>query len=239
MTAHDLTTKGKPVTTPITTTLRALTADTETLLAARLRPLGITVPQLEFLTVYATQPDSCGADAARACHVTPQTGTSVLRGLTNRGLIKAKRIPGNGRRHVITVTPAGHKTLADARTATRDIEERLSALLGTEAAFRMQDATKVLETQVAGGRPKYTPTAKTRGGGKAKASPKATRAPKKTPPAPAELHARALAWSADHDSPGRIPAASATRLGTPTQIRQLLADGTWRTDGDHYLTSPA
>lgn len=137
------------MTTPITTTLRALTADTETLLARSLRPFGITVPQLEFLAEFAATPGSCGADAAKACHVTPQTGTAVMRGLTRRGLVKAKHIPGNGRRHTVTVTPTGHATLAAVRDATRSVEELLDALLGARGVELLQTSSDALGVEVA------------------------------------------------------------------------------------------
>jgi DNA-binding MarR family transcriptional regulator len=230
------------MTTPITTTLRALTADTEALLSARLRPLGITVAQLEFLAVFAAAPDCNGSEAARACHVTPQTGTSVMRGLVRRGLIETKHIPGGGRRLTIAVTPDGHRRLNKGRDAVKDVEKHLDALFGTWGVELLEVASDAVSAEVANRpAPKCKPKAKavvrTKVGKK-----KPGKTPRKTrpaAPAPADLHTRAQAWSTDHHSPGRIPAASVTRLGTRAQIRQLLADGTWTADGDHYLTGPA
>ena len=140
------------MTTPITTTLRALTADTETLLSARLRPLGLTVPQLEFLAVFAADPDACGADASRACHVTPQTGTTVISSLTRKGLIRAESVPGTGRRHTVTVTAAGRQVLDEAHEAIADVTERLGTLLGPQAAVRLRNVSDAFGAQIAAGR---------------------------------------------------------------------------------------
>lgn len=155
--------------TTLITTLRALTADVENLLSTKLRPLDITVPQAEFLAVLADSPGSCGADVARELHITPQTGTSVLSGLTRRGLIRTEFIPGDGRRLTITVTPSGHETLANAWAATRDFVNALDELLGPETAGRMADATKALADKVAATRPVH-------------ASRRKDRAPKMAPP---------------------------------------------------------
>lgn len=171
------------MTTPVTTTLRALTATTETLLSQRLRPIGITVPQMEFLAAFAENPGACGAEVARECHVTPQTGTSILGGLTRRGLIKSEWIPGTGRRLAVTVTPAGHRTLAKARAATQDVVGKLGALLGPESAARMQEAVGFFDECVAEARATPKPKARVerpRTATKAKATAKKAKPAKRT-----------------------------------------------------------
>lgn len=129
----------------ITTTLRTLTGDIERLLADRLRPLDLTVPQMQFLADFAANPGHSGADAARASHISAQTGTTILRNLTVKQYITVRHVPGAGRRNEITVTARGKNVLGQAQEAVGDVEKRLAALLGTEAAFRLGFAVSALD----------------------------------------------------------------------------------------------
>lgn len=131
--------------TPLTATLRALTNGTERLLADRLRHLDLTVPQMEFLAILAANPGHSGADAAKDAHVSPQAGTTILRNLTVKQLITVRHVPGKGRRNEITVTAHGKDVLGQAQEAIADVEKRLAALLGTEAASRLGFTVSALE----------------------------------------------------------------------------------------------
>lgn len=129
----------------ITTTLRTLAHDTEWLLADRLRHLDLTVPQLEYLAILAANPDHSGADTARDAHVSPQTGTTILRNLITKQLITVRHVPGAGRRNEITVTAHGKDTLGQAQEAVADVEKRLRTLLGPDAVRQLGDAVTSLQ----------------------------------------------------------------------------------------------
>lgn len=129
----------------ITTSLRALANGTERMLADRIRHLDLTVPQLEYLAILAANPDYSGADTAEEAHVSPQTGTTILRNLIIKRLITVRHVPGMGRRNEITVTAHGKNTLGQAQEAVADVEKRLRALLGPEAASMLNGAVTSLQ----------------------------------------------------------------------------------------------
>lgn len=124
--------------------LRALANDTERLLIDRLRPLDLTVPQLRFLADFAANPDHCGADAARASHISAQTGTTILQNLITKRFITVQHVPGNGHRNDVTVTARGKDVLNQALEAVAGVEERLTDLLGDVAVLKLGDALAVL-----------------------------------------------------------------------------------------------
>ncbi|MET9244450.1 MarR family transcriptional regulator [Nonomuraea sp. NPDC003709] len=68
----------------------------QTLIAAKqaaVRPAGLTVPQYATLFALADNPGISGAALARACLVTPQAMTVVLKNLEERGLIERSPHP--------------------------------------------------------------------------------------------------------------------------------------------------
>jgi DNA-binding MarR family transcriptional regulator len=207
----------------VTAALRALTADTETILTGRLRPIGITVPQMEFLTILAADPTHSGSSAAKAAHVSPQTGTTVLHNLAARRLITVKHVRGTGRRNTIALTAAGRRTLAQAREAVADVEGRLKALLGTEAVAKIADTTSALQPHLPprGWQPKTTarvPLPQRSNTDADKAS---------------LLHRQCRDW-AQALGAGTVPGHVALQFGTQAQIDQLIAAGTWKPDGNDY-----
>lgn len=123
----------------VTADLRALTASIERQMRDRLQPVGLTVPQMELLAVLDADPAHNGTSAARAAHVSPQTGTAILHNLAVKQLITVKHVSGTGRRNTITVTDAGRKALTQAREAVADVNERLAVLLGPEVVARIAD----------------------------------------------------------------------------------------------------
>lgn len=97
---------------------------------AAVRPAGLTVPQYAALFALADSPGISGAALARACLVTPQAMTVVLKNLEERGLIE--RSPHPWHRNVLEtrLTEAGRTALvaADERAVVieRAIAEELS-----------------------------------------------------------------------------------------------------------------
>lgn len=200
-------------------TLRAVARDVSNSLGEQLRPLGLTVPQAEFLAAVAAMPGCSGADAARACHITPQTGTILLRNLTAQGLITAVRIAGAGRRHIITVTDAGHEALAKAQAITAGMETDLTSRLGDTARRKLREIHATAAARTPKARPTPTPSA-------AKPVSAGRRAMR--------IHDRCRAWAADTSTPDFVPEYIAHAFGTPALVDQLVTTGTWKPDGNGY-----
>ncbi|MEU6787144.1 MarR family transcriptional regulator [Nonomuraea angiospora] len=106
----------------------------QTLIAAKqaaVRPAGLTVPQYATLFALADNPGISGAALARACLVTPQAMTVVLKNLEERGLIE--RSPHPWHRNVLEtrLSEAGRAALkaADDRAVVieRAIADEFSA----------------------------------------------------------------------------------------------------------------
>ncbi|MEU8894228.1 MarR family transcriptional regulator [Nocardia sp. NPDC048505] len=100
----------------------------QALLAAKhaaVKPL--TVPQYAALFALSSTPGASSAALARACLVTPQAMTVVLRNLTELGYIE--RAPHPLHSHVLEthLTAAGKQALATADAAAVAIERRIAA----------------------------------------------------------------------------------------------------------------
>lgn len=91
---------------------------------AALKPL--TVPQYSALYALAATPGSSSAALARACLVTPQAMTVVLRNLVDLGLVTRRRHPVHG--HVLEtyLTAEGEAVLRRADAAAVAIERRIA-----------------------------------------------------------------------------------------------------------------
>jgi DNA-binding MarR family transcriptional regulator len=88
---------------------------------------GITVPQLQTLQLMAVNPDSCGADLARALGVQPQTMTSVLGSLRRQGLIvNLAHVSGQGRALALALTAEGKEMLQQGRKVARKVDRKLA-----------------------------------------------------------------------------------------------------------------
>lgn len=204
------------------TTLRALTNNTERLLTERLRPVGITVPQLEFLTWIAAHPECSGADVADATHVSPQTGTTVLHNLTVKRLIHIS--PGKGRRNRITVTADGTAAIAQARGAVAEVEKYLTtALGGKDAARSLDNAVTALQPHLL------------RRGSKKKTKTKAYRDPLADDRAKAEeVDQRCREWATTLGNGTFVPDHVAHQFGTETQIDLLVVARRWSPEHNGY-----
>lgn len=122
--------------TTVSTTLRALTSSAGRLLSERLRPLDLTVPQFEFLTVLAADPSLNGAAVAKAAHVSAQTGTTILHNLAIKQLIPSNASAAlDRRRHLADRGCGGRGGGGMNATAVlpRRIDRRVHAL-GTDTA---------------------------------------------------------------------------------------------------------
>lgn len=98
-----------------------------------LRPLGLTVAQYAALLALSAEPGIGGAELARRCLVTPQTMSTVLGNLQNKGLVQ--RHPHRLHRRVVEIhlTDSGRDLLARADTVALDVERALDSALGGQA----------------------------------------------------------------------------------------------------------
>ncbi|WP_228010365.1 MarR family winged helix-turn-helix transcriptional regulator [Nonomuraea phyllanthi] len=102
----------------------------QTLMAAKqaaIRPAGLTVPQYAALFALAGNPGISGAALARACLVTPQAMTVVLKNLEERGFIE--RSPHPWHRNVLEtrLTEPGRAALEAADERAVVIERAIEA----------------------------------------------------------------------------------------------------------------
>ncbi|MER6000057.1 MarR family winged helix-turn-helix transcriptional regulator [Nonomuraea sp. NPDC003707] len=107
----------------------------QTLIAAKqaaVRPAGLTVPQYATLFALADNPGISGAALARACLVTPQAMTVVLKNLEERGLIE--RSPHPWHRNVLEtrLTEAGRAALKAADERAVVIERAIAGEFSAE-----------------------------------------------------------------------------------------------------------
>jgi DNA-binding MarR family transcriptional regulator len=109
---------------------------------AKLRPMGVTVPQYTALLVINEEPGISGAELARRCLVTPQTMTTVLGNLTLKGYIERRSVPGQGRAMETTITAAGKRMLAKADKEVMEVENELA---GTMAVKDQATFAKLLD----------------------------------------------------------------------------------------------
>ncbi len=85
----------------------------------------LTLPQYRVL-VFLDRGDRPASQVAALLDVTPSTVTSVVDGLTARGLVERRADPGDRRRVVLSLTPAGSLQL---RLGDELVGERLGRLL--------------------------------------------------------------------------------------------------------------
>jgi DNA-binding MarR family transcriptional regulator len=80
----------------------------------RLRPLGVTMAQLQVLTPLVDEPGMSGAQLSRVRHVSPQTIHALLMATEERGWMRRSTHPENNRTLLATLTPQGRRICARA-----------------------------------------------------------------------------------------------------------------------------
>jgi DNA-binding MarR family transcriptional regulator len=97
--------------------LRQVTADGE-----------LTLPESAALTRLDRGGPTTASALARLERISPQSIGATLAGLEEHGLVERRRDPADGRRVVLSVTEAGHKTMRNRRNArTEQLARALSA----------------------------------------------------------------------------------------------------------------
>ncbi|WIB70497.1 MarR family winged helix-turn-helix transcriptional regulator [Curtobacterium sp. MCBD17_026] len=88
-------------------------------LAAELAPLGLTPVEFGALIQLAAAGELSQADLARAVGVRPQSMTTLVGGLSTRGLVERGAAPGRGRASRMRLTDQGEALLARAHPIVR------------------------------------------------------------------------------------------------------------------------
>jgi DNA-binding MarR family transcriptional regulator len=83
-------------------------------LEERLRPVGVTMAQLQVLTSLVDEPGMSGAQLARVRHVSPQTIHALLMTTEESGWTRRSTHPENNRTLLATLTPQGRRICARA-----------------------------------------------------------------------------------------------------------------------------
>ncbi|MBB4929823.1 DNA-binding MarR family transcriptional regulator [Lipingzhangella halophila] len=100
--------------------------------AAALKDVSLTVAQYAALLALADNPGISSAALARACLVSPQAMTAVLRNLDERGLIERTPHPWHQNALEVRVTDTGAELLRRADERAGRIEQRILAELAPE-----------------------------------------------------------------------------------------------------------
>jgi DNA-binding MarR family transcriptional regulator len=90
-----------------------------------LQPLGITTSQLRLLWTVETNPLVSGAELARLCSVTPQTGHASMSRLEQQGLIRRKASDRSERVLVAELTASGRKVLLKATQLAEKLDREV------------------------------------------------------------------------------------------------------------------
>jgi DNA-binding MarR family transcriptional regulator len=111
---------GESLCTQIRSAEQALTAHHESVLRRR----GLTMTQYAVLLSLSRLPGQSGSQLARACGVTQQTMTSVLKVLEGKSLIRRETSPVHAKVQLVTLTTEGETLLTEAYAAVDELERQ-------------------------------------------------------------------------------------------------------------------
>lgn len=100
----------------------------QTLIRAKseaLTPFGLTVPQYAALLTVSEESGITAAELARRCLVTPQTMTTVIRNIADKGLVERRPHPTIGHVQQTFLTAEGRRLLKKADLAAVAVEQQL------------------------------------------------------------------------------------------------------------------
>jgi len=115
-------------------TMRMVSQALSQQLERTLRPLGLTHAQLAALAQLESTPSSglSGAELANRAGVTPQSMSSAIGSLLERGLVVRTPHPTHGRVLEVRITTEGARLLERAKAAAKTVEDRAVAQLSAE-----------------------------------------------------------------------------------------------------------
>ena len=103
-----------------------------------LQPLGITTAQLRVLWMVEMSPAVSGAEVARLCAMTAQSGQAMLAGLEKHGWIRRKPSAASERVLVAEVTASGRKVLTRAKAMAEVLDRKIWKGIGAEELATME-----------------------------------------------------------------------------------------------------
>ncbi|WP_234327043.1 MarR family winged helix-turn-helix transcriptional regulator [Streptomyces sp. NRRL WC-3742] len=104
-----------------------------------LRTVDLTVPQYVALLVLQQSSGMSGAQLARECMVTPQTMTTILTNLENKGLISRETSSLHQKVLVTRLTRSGRALARKADALARGVEQRLADALSAAEQAQLRD----------------------------------------------------------------------------------------------------
>jgi DNA-binding MarR family transcriptional regulator len=107
-------------------------------LEERLRPVGVTMAQLQVLTSLVDEPGMSGAQLARVRHVSSQTINALLMATEERGWIRRSTHPENNRTLLATLTPQGRQICARARKIALELQFHVLSTFGADEVRRVE-----------------------------------------------------------------------------------------------------
>ena len=108
-------------------------------LAAAVAPAGLTLPAYTALSVLRAQDGLSNAQLARRSLVTPQSMSEVLAMLVERGYVRRRAEPGQGRVIRTELTKAGSRALERCDRAVDVVEQELLGDFDTDEVAGLRD----------------------------------------------------------------------------------------------------
>lgn len=115
-----------------------VTAVLQPIVAARLQPLGLTLPEFVCLRVLSTAPGQSNAELARYINVSPQAMNNVLRGLQDRGIVRRPASVASGRALPAELTADGAALLQQAEAVVHAADVAALANLSAEELHELK-----------------------------------------------------------------------------------------------------
>ncbi|HEY3752168.1 MAG TPA: MarR family transcriptional regulator [Pseudonocardiaceae bacterium] len=107
---------------------------------------GLTVPQLTALSRLDRLGPSTTAELARREQITPQAMGATIAGLEQRDLVTRQPDSVDGRRSILSLTPAGHAAIGSGRSAVVDrVAVVLAESFTSEEIATLDTAARLLE----------------------------------------------------------------------------------------------
>jgi DNA-binding MarR family transcriptional regulator len=123
---------------PIGFLIYRVTAVLQPTVAARLQPLGLTLPEFVCLRVLSTAPGQSNAELARYVNVSPQAMNNVLRGLQDRGIVRRPASVASGRALPAELTPDGTTLLKQAEAVVHAADVAALANLSADELHELK-----------------------------------------------------------------------------------------------------
>jgi DNA-binding MarR family transcriptional regulator len=97
-----------------------------------LRPYGIVVRHFGLLMLLAEHGPSSQQTLARRLSVSPAMITQIVDDVETRGLVERRPNPGDRRSYLVTLTPAGKRTLTAGRRVAKTLADEIVARIGED-----------------------------------------------------------------------------------------------------------